>query len=656
MKLAAALLFFSTLAFAQAPEVPAKMQFAGMTLTIRDDARREIQKDVNMLTQSARHHTIKVERAKTYFPIIEKIFAEERVPDDFKYLVLQESALIADAVSVSNAVGFWQFKDFTAVEMGLRVDKEIDERMNIASSTRAAARYIKKNNYYFNNWIYALQAYQMGAGGTMKAVKDYQSGTKHMEINSQTYWYVKKYLAHKVAFEGTTNGTGEVKVFMVTNRTRRSLEDVAKEFYIDEEQLKTYNKWVRKTHIPDDKPYVLAIPSANNNQKLNEAVAKAEAKTAADQPARITPRTADVAKVTMMLHGIPAIKAVAGETPATLAQRAGVTLSVFLKHNDISVSDRITEGEFYYLKRKKTKGPVSNHVVKAGDNLWSISQQYGVQLRKLERYNKLKRNSTLQAGAVVYLSNKRTAAEVEFTGDPVEVETGDAFSWTVQPEAVPVTDVQPLQPVELKPQADTAKTETAFVQHTVTAGETLYSIAKRYQVGVMELAAWNNLSLAEGIRPGQVLKLIPGAAQVTETSPAIPVPQPQPIEEIQSPADSVKTETLVVQQHIVEAGESLYAIARRYQLAVNDLAEWNNLSLAQSLKPGQVLSLIPKTPAATAEPQPKSEEIIHTVKTSDTLYSIAREYGVSIKELMDWNQKKDFNLTIGEKLRIVKKQ
>lgn len=662
MKLAAALLFFSTVVFAQAPEVPAKMQFAGMTLTIRDDARREIQKDVNMLTQSARHHNIKVERAKTYFPIIEKIFEEERVPDDFKYLVLQESALIADAVSVSNAVGFWQFKDFTAVEMGLRVDKEIDERMNIASATRAAARYIKKNNYYFNNWIYALQAYQMGAGGTMKAVKDYQSGTKHMEVNSQTYWYVKKFLAHKIAFEGTTSGAGEIKVFMVTNRTKRSLEDVAKEFYIEEEQLKTYNKWVRKTHIPDDKPYLLAIPSANNNQKLNEAVAKAETKVPADQPTRITPRTADAAKVTMMLHGLQAIKAVAGETPAQLAQRAGIPLSAFLKNNDIAVSDRITEGEFYYLKRKKTKGPVSNHVVKAGDNLWSISQQYGVQLRRLERYNKLKRNSALQAGSIVYLSNKRSTTEVEFTGDAVEVETGDTFNWTVQPRTVPVSDIPPTTNVpqpermeEIKPAVDSVKAEIAFTQHTVTVGETLYSIAKRYQVGVMELVEWNNLSLAEGIKPGQVLKLIPKAGLSTETPLTIPVTPSQPITVTNPSSDSVKTEKLFVQQHVVEAGESVYAIARRYGIAVNDLIEWNNLSLTTGLKPGQVISLIPKTPAAAGETQSKAEEVMHTVKTSDTLYSIAREYGVTIKELMDWNQKKDFNLTVGEKLRIIKK-
>ena len=56
---------------------------------------------------------------------------------------MQESALISDAVSVSNAVGFWQFKDFTAIEMGLRVDKEVDERMNIVAASRGAARYIK---------------------------------------------------------------------------------------------------------------------------------------------------------------------------------------------------------------------------------------------------------------------------------------------------------------------------------------------------------------------------------------------------------------------------------------------------------------------------------------------------------------------------------
>src|SRR5688572_8101780 len=98
MKLSIALFFATTLVVsAQSIEVPHKLQFADMTLTICDDARREIQKDVDAQTRYAKSFNVKVERARTFFPVIEKIFAEENVPDDFKYLVLQESALIADA-------------------------------------------------------------------------------------------------------------------------------------------------------------------------------------------------------------------------------------------------------------------------------------------------------------------------------------------------------------------------------------------------------------------------------------------------------------------------------------------------------------------------------------------------------------------------------
>jgi len=85
--LAVALIFSGvTASLAQTPEVPHKMRFADMTLTIRDDARREIQKDVDALTKSPKYFGVKVERARTYFPFIEKVFADERLPDDFKYL------------------------------------------------------------------------------------------------------------------------------------------------------------------------------------------------------------------------------------------------------------------------------------------------------------------------------------------------------------------------------------------------------------------------------------------------------------------------------------------------------------------------------------------------------------------------------------------
>jgi membrane-bound lytic murein transglycosylase D len=356
------------------------------------------------------------------------------------------------------------------------------------------------------------------------------------------------------------------------------MKDVAEEFSIEEDQLKAYNKWVRKDHIPDDKVYMLFIPTIGATKARTDAIARAEEKNPLDQPTRLDARPADASLITMMLYGIPAVKARAGDSPASLAKRADLDISSFLKFNDISVSDRILPDQFYYLKRKKTKGSVPNHIVKAGDNLWSISQQYGVQLRKLERYNKLTRSSVLREGSVIYLSNKRTVTQEKSVEEAIEVEEGETFNWTVRPEANPAPD----------------------------------------------------------------------------TPPAIIIPQdPIIIQPTIVPIDSVKTDTLGVQQHVVAAGETLYSIAKRYKLGVMELVEWNNLSLSEGIKPGQVLRLNNGINNAVVEPT--SMEVLHTVKSSDTLYSIAREYGVTIKELMDWNQKKDFSLTVGEKLRIVKK-
>ena len=105
--------------FAQGPRVPHKMMLGDVKIKITDGARAEIQKNVDELTKHPKYFNVKVDRANQYFHFIEEAFSKEGIPEDIKYLVLQESGLISDVVSSSNAVGYWQFKDFTAVEMGL---------------------------------------------------------------------------------------------------------------------------------------------------------------------------------------------------------------------------------------------------------------------------------------------------------------------------------------------------------------------------------------------------------------------------------------------------------------------------------------------------------------------------------------------------------
>ncbi len=504
-----ALIFCGVAAFGQSPQVPHKMQFAGMTLTVRDDARREIQKDVDAITQSPRHFNIKVERAKTYFPIIEKIFAEERLPDDFKYLSLQESALVPDAVSPSNAVGFWQFLEVSAREMGLRMDAEVDERMNIASASKAAAKYLKKSNHYFNNWLYALQAYQMGAGGVMRAVGEKDLGVRHMEITTDTYWYVKKYLAHKIAFENAVQGKAAVEVINVYTAGGKSPREIANEVSVEEAQLREFNKWLKGPRVPTDKEYAFLIPKGEGGAEFSVlAVASPKVKTNNEQPKLAIEES-------LQINGILVILAMKGESLAGIARRGDRSLKKFLRVNEMSIDKPLRAGQLYFLDKKKKRASEDLYTLKPGEDLWSVSQRFGVQQKSLVRFNGLQQDSKLVAGYTLYLRAKNPGGQDSYDGSIVLLDEAESFAWdqplartdkkfSAQNDGGPSKKIEAedgdksMEPLEI----DEGKSGSV---HEVKSTDTLYGVARQYGVTIKELMEWNNkkdfsLSVGEKLR------------------------------------------------------------------------------------------------------------------------------------------------------------
>lgn len=484
------------------------MQFAGMTLTIRDDARREIQTDVDALTRSPKYFNIKAERAKTYFPIIEQVFTEERLPLDFKYLALQESALVPDAVSSSNAVGFWQFKDFTATEMGMRVDGEVDERMNIASASRGAARYLKQCNHYFNNWIYALQSYQMGAGGVMRAVGDKDLGSRHMEINADTYWYVKKFLAHKVAFEEVA-GKPALEIAVVTDAGGKTLADLARENAVDESALRDVNKWLKADRIPQDKTYTVIVPRGSAVPGFNVLSVAATPKPS-PQAGLEAARTETLKEV----NGIPVIQAKAGESLADLVARADVSLSRFLNYNEMDIDHPIQAGTWYFLDKKKKHALEEVYTASPGESLWEVSQRFGVRVKYLMRYNDLEDPATKIDGTPVYLSAHKPSTGLAGSDSTIALlDTEDTFDWDVSlapsrsgtlSASTAGADVKPVLIVPTSPETTQAATE-APAYHEVKPSDTLYSVARQYGVTIREIMEWNgkkdfSLSVGEKLR------------------------------------------------------------------------------------------------------------------------------------------------------------
>jgi membrane-bound lytic murein transglycosylase D len=337
------------------------------------------------------------------------------------------------------------------------------------------------------------------------------------------------------------------------------------------------------------------------------------------------------------INGITAIQVHAGESPSQVAARAGVELSSFLKWNDISISNPMREG-FYLLGKKRARAVTAYHTVIQGDNLWSISQQYGVQVKKLKRFNRIDSDQDLKPGMTLWLS-ARKPRNSETTAPPsevIQVDNAQTFAWDVNPS------------------------ET---QATATTTPVINKIPVATQ---------------EAVKSPETIKVIPPPAETmsavsTETpdatkEPAVPVKNQEAVDSsktlqaqltVSPPIDTmVQREPVVVQPerpttHTVQQGETLYSIARQYNLGVMDLVNANNLNLQESIKPGQVIKLSEsqsiENSVVTLD---KPSEVEHKVKPTDTLYSIARQYGVTIKDLMEWNNKKDFTLSVGERLKV----
>lgn len=201
------------------------------------------------------------------------------------------------------------------------------------------------------------------------------------------------------------------------------------------------------------------------------------------------------------------------------------------------------------------------YVVKSGDTLWSIARKNGVSVDELKRLNNLTSN-TLSIGQVLKI--KENTNTNEFQGDT----------------------------------------------YTVKSGDTLYGIARKYNLSVDELKRLNNLS-SNDLSVGQVLK-VSGSTTPDNTN-----------------------------YYIVKSGDSLYKIANQYNTTVDELKRLNNLS-SNLLSIGQRLILPSSTPSYKT----------YIVKKGDTLYSIARDNNTTITALQNLNNLATSNLSIGQQLLI----
>ncbi len=255
------------------PPLPPAITFAGETVPLEDpEVRERFEREmmVNTYWHSSSLQLFKL--SNRYFPTIEKILAEEGIPDDFKYLAVAESGL-RNVTSPANAKGMWQIMKGTARENGLEVSGEVDERYHMEKATRAASGYLRKAREKFGSWSMAAAAYNMGIPGLQRQANNQKTEEYYnLFLNQETSRYVFRILAMKQLFanpeqygfyleEKDLYNPMEYKVVEVDSALN-SLADFAQSQGCNYKELKILNPWLRQPYLKNTsaKTYQIRIP------------------------------------------------------------------------------------------------------------------------------------------------------------------------------------------------------------------------------------------------------------------------------------------------------------------------------------------------------------------------------------------------------------
>ena len=329
-----------------------------------------------------------------------------------------------------------------------------------------------------------------------------------------------------------------------------------------------------------------------------------------------------------------------GDTLSGIASKYSIGVNDLMSYNSLNSTLLYPGDQLKVLKKASTvetvtpekqenkpeqDKPVFGLVYKVtpGDSLWKIAQLNGVSVAQLKEWNNLS-SDVIQPGQGLQMTNS-----------------------AIQEETVP--EKEQTTPVE----NDFIQSQPVSETITVKSGDTLYRIAVQSGTTVSQIKEWNQLT-SDLILPGQTLSIQSTNKETPVISEEIKEVEVEEIEEIEEQSNDAR-ENIDSPAYIVKNGDTLYKIANQAGVSVSQIKEWNQLSSDTILIGQKIITnaklIEEKTEVSPNEDVQESSQS-HEIKTGDTLYSLANQYGVSVIQLIEWNNVTSNLIFVGQQLRV----
>lgn len=360
-----------------------------------------------------------------------------------------------------------------------------------------------------------------------------------------------------------------------------------------------------------------------------------------------------------------------GDTLYSISRKSGVSLNQLLSLNGLSTSSLILPGQALSLGNttsvskpttttlvSNTSGANGTYTVKAGDTLYSISRRFGMSLSQLVSANGISTSSIIQPGETLRVAGGEVTSSVVRTnttatsGGHYTVQAGDTLYSIARRNGMNLSSllslnglsqssmIYPGQRLTLSQSEGTsvgyrptASSTSSKGNYTIQAGDTLYSISRRFGISLSTLLANNGLSASSLIRPGQTIS-VSGSSSANVQSQAVSY-----------------TSTSGSGNYTVKAGDTLYRIAYNHGISLTKLLSLNGLSANSTIRPGQ--HLVVSGSSSTVKTSYASRGAsTHTVQSGEGLWRIARNYGLTLEELKALNGLSSNVIRVGQVLKV----